>query len=75
MVDSDQETQSNSTYLCGLLFQYGGNQSLPYYNRALTILSKLFSDKITFPNLLDNMCGCIARMILSSTSSIPLENV
>jgi len=77
MIDPDEETRSNSCFWCGVLLLHGGEHAVPFYNQVLQNIAGVFSsaDKIELPNLLDNACGCVARMILTQPAHVPLSQV
>lgn len=52
----------------------GGEAITGHYNNILATLSAALS-KETFPRALDNICGAVARLISTSPSNVPLEQV
>lgn len=75
MDDADEETRSNATFWCGVLLLHGGDASVQYYQQALVKLAPLFNNTALIPNLIDNACGAVARMILSHPEALPLDQV
>jgi len=50
-------------------------KTVNFWQDALKAISPLFSD-YTIPNILDNACGCVARMILvDDTEQLPLAQL
>lgn len=45
-----------------------------HYNNILTVLSEALS-KESFPRALDNICGAVARLISTSPTNVPVEQV
>jgi len=74
MSDPDPETRNNAIFFCGVCLFHGGNDGLKYYNQALVLLADLFSDT-SLPNILDNSCGAICRLILANPTAVPLHQV
>jgi len=69
----DDQIKRNAAYMCGVLCQSAGPESVPYYQEIMQRLAPLFNSEE--PSLVDNACGAIARMILTSPNSVPLEQV
>ncbi|XP_069944549.1 importin-4-like isoform X2 [Cherax quadricarinatus] len=72
--DEDNEVRSNSIYGLGVLGQHGGDAVMGHFNNILAVLSEALS-KETFPRALDNICGAVARLISTSPTNVPLEQV
>eukprot|EP01114_Cavostelium_apophysatum_P006244 TRINITY_DN1748_c0_g1_i1.p1 TRINITY_DN1748_c0_g1~~TRINITY_DN1748_c0_g1_i1.p1 ORF type:complete len:1062 (-),score=285.77 TRINITY_DN1748_c0_g1_i1:27-3212(-) len=72
--DPDPEVRSNATFLLGILLANCGAQGVPYYGQALLALSKLFNDS-ALPNIVDNACGAVCRMIMTNPNAVPLNQV
>ncbi|KAG7158690.1 Importin-4-like [Homarus americanus] len=72
--DEDDEVRSNSIYGLGVLGQHGGDAVMGHYNNILAMLSEALS-KETFPRALDNICGAVARLITTSPTNVPMEQV
>jgi hypothetical protein len=70
--DEDQ-IKRNAAYMCGALCQSAGAEAVQYYQEILRRLVPIFNT--TEPSLSDNACGAVARMILNSPESVPLEHV
>ncbi len=75
MKDSDPEARSNAAYLCGVLFQHGGQDVADYATHTLALLAELFNDKSGLPNLIDNSCGLMCRMIMALPKVVPVSQV
>ena len=73
--DEDLETKSNAAYAIGLLCLKSENSQeiLKNYNTILHKLEPLLS--IQHHRLLDNACGCLARMIIAHPDAIPIADV
>ncbi|RPB24422.1 ARM repeat-containing protein [Terfezia boudieri ATCC MYA-4762] len=73
--DEDPETKSNAAYAVGLLCLKSQNaqETLKYYNTILQKLEPLL--QIQHHRLLDNACGCLARMIMAHPEAIPISDV
>lgn len=73
--DEDPETKSNAAYAMGLLCLKSQNQQTitNNYGSILRKLEPLLQD----PNhrMLDNACGCVARMIMAHPNNVPLGEV
>jgi len=74
MTDDFSEVRSNSTFFCGILLQNAGIAAHSYYPKTLDLLSTLIEDK-TLPNITDNTCGALARMINAAPHLLPLQQV
>eukprot|EP01117_Protostelium_nocturnum_P017824 TRINITY_DN7326_c0_g1_i1.p1 TRINITY_DN7326_c0_g1~~TRINITY_DN7326_c0_g1_i1.p1 ORF type:complete len:1027 (-),score=371.02 TRINITY_DN7326_c0_g1_i1:121-3201(-) len=75
MTDQNPESRSNSAFLCGILLQHGGIAAYQYYQPALNQIAVLFQDPSGLPNIQDNACAALARMIDTGAQLIPLETV
>lgn len=73
--DEDPETKSNAAYAVGLLCLKSQNtqETLKHYNTILQKLEPLL--QIQHHRLLDNACGCLARMIMAHPEAIPIPDV
>jgi len=66
----------NASYCSSLLIQYGGASVNEYYLHLVNALSPLFAvNHKKYPTVADNACGCLARMIKTNPSLVPLEQV
>ncbi|CAF1035364.1 unnamed protein product, partial [Didymodactylos carnosus] len=72
--DQDSEVRTNSVFGMGVLCLTAKQQLFPQYE---TILNRLSSLLINEKNLraIDNICSCLCRMMLVSTSHVPLNAV
>ena len=72
--DEDFEVKSNAAFGIGVLVANSERDTRPYFPTILSSLSPLFMSA-TKTNLIDNLCGCISRMILKAPDAIPLGEV
>lgn len=73
--DEDPETKSNAAYAMGLLCLKSQNHQTvtSNYSSILRKLEPLLQDQNH--RMLDNSCGCIARMIMAHPNTVPLGDV
>ena len=73
--DEDPETKSNSAYAMGLLCLGSQNTAeiVKHYNTVLGKLEPLLH--IKHHRLVDNACGCLARMIMAHPEAVPISDV
>lgn len=73
--DEDPETKSNAAYAIGLLClkSQNGAEIVKHYHTILTKLEPLLHNKQH--RMLDNACGCLARMIMGHPEAVPLAEV
>lgn len=73
--DEDPETKSNAAYAMGLLCLKSQNHQTvtSNYVSILRKLEPLLQDQNH--RMLDNACGCVARMIISHPNNVPLGDV
>ncbi|PRP74487.1 hypothetical protein PROFUN_16226, partial [Planoprotostelium fungivorum] len=74
MQDESAEVRSNSTFFCGVLLQHAGIAAHNYYPRTLEMLSTSIDDD-SLPNIIDNSCGALCRMIMTAPHLVPLGQV
>nr|XP_036220173.1 importin-4 isoform X2 [Bactrocera oleae] len=72
--DEFDQARQNAVYGLGELVLYSGDKSYEAYPHILNALSQAVS-KETKPSALDNICGAIARLIISNSSLVPLSQV
>ncbi|XP_074838563.1 importin-4-like isoform X1 [Carettochelys insculpta] len=72
--DPDPEVRSNGVFALGVLAEHGGDVLLPQYPKVLALLAGGSAQE---PNarVRDNVCGAVARMILSQPQALPLGQV
>ncbi|XP_074838416.1 importin-4-like isoform X2 [Carettochelys insculpta] len=72
--DPDPEVRSNGVFALGVLAEHGGEVLLPQYPKVLALLAGGSAQE---PNarVRDNVCGAVARMILSQPQALPLGQV
>ncbi|KAM4710354.1 importin-4 [Discoglossus pictus] len=72
--DQDHEVRSNSVFGLGVLVEHGGASMHQHFPKLLALLSSLItSDKD--PQVLDNVCGAVCRMIMSNPEGVPIGQV
>ncbi|KAK6629085.1 hypothetical protein RUM43_002902 [Polyplax serrata] len=72
--DEDQEVRSNAIYGLGELVLHSKEPLYPHYNEILTGLSNVLS-KETYNNAIDNICGALARLVITNTDLVPMDIV
>lgn len=72
--DESDEVRNNSIYAIGELAYHGKNAIFPYYPEILQALSTAVSRESN-SGALDNICGALARLIITNVSAIPLDQV
>ncbi|XP_067389258.1 LOW QUALITY PROTEIN: importin-4 [Emydura macquarii macquarii] len=72
--DPDPEVRSNGVFALGALAEHGGEALLPHYP---AVLAQLAGGSAQEPSarVRDNVCGAVARMILSQPQALPLGQV
>eukprot|EP01124_Arcella_intermedia_P013089 TRINITY_DN1949_c0_g1_i1.p1 TRINITY_DN1949_c0_g1~~TRINITY_DN1949_c0_g1_i1.p1 ORF type:complete len:1078 (+),score=300.19 TRINITY_DN1949_c0_g1_i1:190-3234(+) len=71
MRDPHPPTQSNACYLCGITCEIGGAAAVKFYTDIFNLLGTLLQ-QVGCPELVDNSCAVIARIISTSAASVPL---
>lgn len=73
--DEDPETKSNAAYAIGLLCLKSKNvqEVVRHYNTILQKLGPILH--IQHYRLLDNACGCLARMIMAYPDAMPISHL
>ncbi|XP_017087549.2 importin-4 isoform X2 [Drosophila bipectinata] len=72
--DSDPRTRQNSFYGLGELVLHAQQKSFDSYPTILQALSDAIA-KEKDPPALDNICGAVARLIITNTDAVPLAHV
>ncbi|KAG0199275.1 hypothetical protein BGX28_007434 [Mortierella sp. GBA30] len=72
--DEDDEVRSNGAFAIGALCQNTTVDVSSQYPALLTALFPLFQGQ-ALPNVTDNACGAVARMILKHPNAVPLDQV
>ncbi|XP_074917450.1 importin-4-like [Chelonoidis abingdonii] len=72
--DSDPEVRSNGVFALGVLAEHGGEALLPHYPKILGLLAG-GSAQESSARVRDNICGAVARMVLSQPQALPLSQV
>ncbi|XP_063901294.1 uncharacterized protein LOC135120895 [Zophobas morio] len=71
---SDPDIRVSSIYGLGVLTQYGGSAVRAKFSEVFSLLLPLFSDH-QLPNIPDNVCAAVSRMILSDPTLLPLREL
>uniref|UniRef100_A0A1B0AJY0 TOG domain-containing protein n=1 Tax=Glossina pallidipes TaxID=7398 RepID=A0A1B0AJY0_GLOPL len=74
LADEFDQARQNAAYGLGELVLYAGDKSFEFYPQILTALSQAVS-KESEPAALDNICGTIARLIITNCDLVPLTGV
>jgi len=72
--DDNAEVRNNAIFGLGELVYHGRDCVFPYYGEILQTLSTAVASE-TNPGALDNICGALARLIITNTDAIPLQQV
>ncbi|KAF9567891.1 hypothetical protein EC968_003127 [Mortierella alpina] len=72
--DEDDEVRSNAAFAVGALCQNTSIDLSSQYPVLLSSLSPLFEGQ-DLPNVTDNACGAVARMMLKHLDAVPLDQV
>ena len=72
--DEDNAVKSNAAFGIGMLITNSQQDTSNYFSTILGLLSPLFASA-SKSNLIDNICGCLSRMILKAPASLPLNDI
>ncbi|KAH8368847.1 hypothetical protein KR200_004424 [Drosophila serrata] len=72
--DTDAKSRQNSYYALGELVMHSEEKSFDSYPTILQTLSDAIARE-TAPSALDNICGAVARLILTNIQAVPLAAV
>ncbi|KAH8260597.1 hypothetical protein KR038_008251 [Drosophila bunnanda] len=72
--DTDPKSRQNSYYALGELVMHSEEKSFASYPTILQTLSDAIARE-TEPSALDNICGAVARLILTNVQAVPLAAV
>ncbi|KAH8322660.1 hypothetical protein KR059_002632 [Drosophila kikkawai] len=72
--DTDPKSRQNSYYALGELVMHSEEKSFESYPTILQTLSDAIARE-TAPSALDNICGAVARLILTNVQAVPLMAV
>ncbi|XP_054274502.1 importin-4-like [Macrosteles quadrilineatus] len=72
--DNNAEVRNNAIFALGELVYHGRDCVFPFYGEILHTLSTAVATE-TNPGALDNICGALARLIITNTDAIPLQQV
>lgn len=74
VLDEYEEARQNAVFGLGEMVLYSGEKAYPHFPGTLQALSQIVSVEQE-EGVLDNICGALARMILSNNALVPLEHV
>jgi hypothetical protein len=74
LLDDDEEVRTNACFGMGVLCIVANQQLLGQYETILNRLSQVLI-KETNIRMIDNICSCLCRMIVVSTTHVPLGQV
>lgn len=74
VVDEYEEARQNAVFGLGELVLYSGEKAYPHFAQILQALSQIVAIEKE-EGVLDNICGSLARMIISNNTLVPLEHV
>ncbi|XP_032091692.1 importin-4 isoform X1 [Thamnophis elegans] len=72
--DEDQEVRSNAVFGLGVLAEHGREAMYEHYPKILALLSNLISQEQN-NRVTDNVCGAVARMLMTNPGGMPVEQV
>lgn len=72
--DESDEVRNNAIFGIGEMVLHGKHTLFPHYSEILQALS-VAASKEKHAGTLDNICGALARLILSNVSGVPMEQV
>lgn len=75
LTDEDPETKSNTAYAIGLLCLKSENrqETTRHFSTILRKLEPLLRNREH--RMVDNACGCVARMIMAAPDAVPISDV
>ncbi|XP_065340245.1 importin-4-like [Cloeon dipterum] len=73
--DSVPDVRNNSIYAIGEMAYHGKDPIYRYYPEILQTLSAVIPKNDNGPHVLDNICGAIARLIVTNVKAVPLDQV
>lgn len=74
VADKSDQVRQNSIFGTGEMVYYGKTKSYETFPQVLTALSHAVSNE-KHQGVLDNICGAIARLIITNSGLVPLEQV
>ncbi|XP_037939501.1 importin-4-like [Teleopsis dalmanni] len=74
LTDHSEQARQNALFGLGELVLNSAEKSYPQYPAILNALSQRFANE-TKPSAVDNVCGAVARLILTSPGKVPLQQV
>ncbi|GAB6020766.1 hypothetical protein CHUAL_003425 [Chamberlinius hualienensis] len=72
--DENEEVRSNSIFGLGVLVEFGGPAVANFYTNILQLLSNTLAQE-TDNRVTDNICGAVARMIITKSDAVPVDQV
>nr|CAD7462078.1 unnamed protein product [Timema tahoe] len=72
--DESDEVRNNAIFGVGEMVLHGKEALYPYFPEILQALSAAVSKEAN-PSALDNICGALARMLITNVSGVPMDHV
>ncbi|XP_049829697.1 importin-4-like [Schistocerca gregaria] len=72
--DESEEVRNNAIFGVGVLCQFGKEALFSHYQQILMALSNAVG-KEKYPCTLDNICGALARLIMTNIEGVPVHQV
>ncbi|KAM3821707.1 importin-4 isoform 2-T2 [Vipera latastei] len=72
--EEDQEVCSNAVFGLGVLAEHGREAMYEHYPKILALLSNLIAQERN-NRVTDNVCGAVARMLMTNPGGMPVEQV
>ncbi|CAH1269854.1 IPO4 [Branchiostoma lanceolatum] len=73
--DENDEVRSNGVYGLGVLAEHSGEALYQHYPAMLQTLSEVSTIAGQQRRVVDNMCGAVARLIMTNISAVPMDSV
>ncbi|XP_071959189.1 importin-4-like [Antedon mediterranea] len=74
MQEEDPEVRSNAVFGIGVLAEHGKETLFTHYPVILSVISDLIG-KEDDQCVIDNICGAVARLVLTNTEAVPVAQV
>ncbi|XP_033113593.1 importin-4-like [Anneissia japonica] len=74
MQEDDAEVRSNAVFGIGVLAEHGKETVFSHYPVLLSAISSLIA-KEDDQRVIDNICGAVARLVLTNTEAVPVSQV
>lgn len=72
--EEDEEVRSNAIFGLGVLVEQGKEAAYDQYPKVLTLLSAAIAREQN-ARTMDNICGAVARMIITNAEGVPIDQV